>query len=550
MKHKSLVFCTIFVGALAIAACSTRRPGEQDAKTVRAIKTNTRYDDLLTLFKDWREFQRPKWESGVPDFTPAAIEKQKEGLRELQNRLKAIDTSSWPISQRVDYLIVRAEMNGMEFDHRVMKPWARNPCFYWVASRTPMDLFAEGPDKVFVLVLGQLPLPEREIPEFRRRLEAIPKILEQARANLVLDAKDLWLLGIRKKKHESAELSDYASELAKYHPELVPAVERAKIAVDDFRTWLERRVNVMTAPSGIGTDNYDWYEKNVHYVPYTFKEQMILCERELERALAFLKIEENKHRRLPPLEPVEDEKELRRRFDDACKGIMDFIRQEDIFTAPDWLKVSYELGPFIPPNPPRDFFIQIEYRDSMPMKCHSTHNMDDLRQAHYAHPIRGGPPLLYSIWDTRAEGLATGFEETMLQAGLFEKRPQARELIYILLANRAARAIAGMKMINNEFTLEQAVDYAVKMTPRGWLPREAETVWFDMNLYLHQPGYGSSYVIGKIMLDKMMADRAYQLEDKFVLRNFFDEFHAAGMIPLSLIRWEMTGLEDEIKKML
>jgi len=27
-----------------------------------------------------------------------------------------------------------------------------------------------------------------------------------------------------------------------------------------------------------------------------------------------------------------------------------------------------------------------------------------------------------------------------------------------------------------------------------------------------------------------------------------DEFLTAGMIPMSLIRWEMTGFEDEIKK--
>jgi hypothetical protein len=28
-----------------------------------------------------------------------------------------------------------------------------------------------------------------------------------------------------------------------------------------------------------------------------------------------------------------------------------------------------------------------------------------------------------------------------------------------------------------------------------------------------------------------------------------DDFHAAGMIPVSLIRWEMTGLTDEIEKL-
>jgi hypothetical protein len=46
-----------------------------------------------------------------------------------------------------------------------------------------------------------------------------------------------------------------------------------------------------------------------------------------------------------------------------------------------------------------------------------------------------------------------------------------------------------------------------------------------------------------------MSDRAQQLGDKFVVRDFFDAFHAAGMIPVSMIRWEMTGLDDEIKSL-
>ena len=64
-----------------------------------------------------------------------------------------------------------------------------------------------------------------------------------------------------------------------------------------------------------------------------------------------------------------------------------------------------------------------------------------------------------------------------------------------------------------------------------------------------QPGYGASYVIGKVQIDKLMADRANQLGDKFVLKSFMDEFIAAGMIPIALTRWEMTALDDEIKKL-
>jgi hypothetical protein len=38
-----------------------------------------------------------------------------------------------------------------------------------------------------------------------------------------------------------------------------------------------------------------------------------------------------------------------------------------------------------------------------------------------------------------------------------------------------------------------------------------------------------------------MAERALQLGDAFTIGRFFDEFFAAGVIPVSLVRWELTG---------
>jgi uncharacterized protein (DUF885 family) len=140
-------------------------------------------------------------------------------------------------------------------------------------------------------------------------------------------------------------------------------------------------------------------------------------------------------------------------------------------------------------------------------------------------------------------------EEIAMHAGLLEGRPRVRELIWIMLACRCARGIGGMKIHSKEFTLEEAVDYGVKWTPRGWMPKEGNTIWADEALYLQQPGYGTSYVIGKAHLERLFADRAEQLGDTFQLKEFFDEFHTYGMIPLSLIRWEMTGLTDEIEKL-
>ena len=45
---------------------------------------------------------------------------------------------------------------------------------------------------------------------------------------------------------------------------------------------------------------------------------------------------------------------------------------------------------------------------------------------------------------------------------------------------------------------------------------------------------------------KLFRERAQELGDDFVLRDFIDEFLASGIIPLPLIRWEMTGNNDDV----
>ena len=511
------------------------------------------YDELVRLFKEWREFQKPKVIDGLPDYSDAAMKKQHQELKTFQRRLAGIDGKTWPVRQQIDYHLVRAEMNGLDFDHRVLRPWARNPCFYAVVTDSEPDVPArEGPEMVGTIELWKMkfPLPGSEIPEFKAKLQAVPRILEQAKKNLVEDAKDLWFLGIKVKKREQAILSNLERRLAEIHPALVPDVKNAASAVNEFGGWLEKKQTRMKAPSGIGVENFNWYMKNVHLVPYPWKEQLAIVEREFERAMAVLDLERHRNRKLPELVPPATVEELRTRYNEAVDTFMKFLRQEEIFTVPDYMRLDLFRGRLIPPDGPRDFFTEIEYRDSLPMKCHSLHWLEKQRMARDPHPspVRS-VPLLYNIWDSRAEGLATAWEEMMMQAGLFDQKPRARELIYILVAMRCARAMGDLKMHSGEFSLEEAVKYAVDRTPNGWLRPDGDTVWTDMRIYLHQPGYGTSYVVGKVHIDKLLADRSRRPDQKFRLRRFMDEFFASGMIPVSLIRWEMTGLEDEIRRM-
>jgi uncharacterized protein (DUF885 family) len=176
------------------------------------------------------------------------------------------------------------------------------------------------------------------------------------------------------------------------------------------------------------------------------------------------------------------------------------------------------------------------------------HWLEKQREKYNNHPIRG-QALLYNIWDSRAEGLATGFEELMMQAGIVEDSPRARELFHIMLAFRAIRAIGELKLHSGEWTLQEAIDFAVEKTPRGWISHDSNTIWGDYAIYMSQPGYGTSYVIGKLQLDRLISDRHFQLGDRFIIKDFFDDYFERGVIPASLLRWEMTGLGDEMKKL-
>ena len=512
------------------------------------------YNDLVSLYKEWREFVKPRVIAGVPDYSPEAMKAQREKLPSYQKRLAAIDCSRWPVAQQVDYHLVRAEMNGLDFDHRVLRPWSRMPSFYvFVTDSQPDVPLREGPE-IFALLdiwRSEFPLAAKDRTEVSAKLRAVPAVLAQAKKNLVEEAKDLWTLGIQAMKEESAILDNLAKLLAKHHPEMVPEAERAKAAVAEFCAWLDNKTGHMKAvPCGVGVENFDWYMRNVHLVPYTWKEQLTILDREWERSMAALKFEEHRNLALPKLEPPATREEAIRRYNEAVDEFMRFLREEPVFTVPDYLRLDYFRGGFAPPDARRDFFARIESLDPMPMKCHSMHWLDKqmMAQGPHASSIRR-VPLLYNIWDSRAEGLATGMEEMMMQAGLFDKRPRAKELIHTLVAMRCARAMGDLKMHSNEWSLEDAAKAGVDRTPYGWLLPDGETIWTDLRIYLQQPGYGTSYVVGKVHIDKLVADRAVQMGGGFTLQKFMDEFLGSGMIPVSLIRWEMTGLDDEIRKL-
>ena len=516
------------------------------------------YEELLQLFAEWREFESPPMLDGAPDYTAEGFAGRYEGFLTLRNRLHRLDPTGWPVPRQVDWHIVRAEMNGFDFNHRVLQPWVRDPAYYDTVWTERSDVPAhEGPTNHAVVELWtyEFPLSDSDEQRLIGELSVIPPLMQQAQQNLTGNARDLWVAGIRDIRAQRTKLDSLSARVANTaSEELKSIIAESQTATDELVEWLEAEAPSKTGPSGVGKENYTWYQQNVHLVPLSWEDEVRLLKRELDRAWSSLKLEEQRNRDLPPMVAATNEAEYDAKADEAAARIMRFLEEQEIVTVVDYMEPALRahLGSFVP-EATRNFFAITAHYDPAPLFTHFWHWFELARMDLEPHesPVRQGA-VLYNIFDSRNEGTATGVEEMFMHAGLYADSPRSRELVWIMVAQRAARGLGSLYAHANQMTMEEAGQVHMNWTPRGWMKTEPDLLIFEQHLYLRQPGYGSSYITGKYLLERTLADYSKQIEErgeKFQLSEFFDRLNAIDSIPISLARWEMTGLDDEIRAM-
>lgn len=523
--------------------------------TSQATPSRT-YPQLVALFNEWRAFEDGPRVDGIPDYTPATNARRLADLERLRLRLMAVDTTGWPIAEQVDVHLVRAEMNGMWYQLTVLQPFARDPAFYASIRPEESDTPAEeGPTIHGAIRLWQYPVWPRTVLDTPRALSAdesrrlagelrsVPTLLTQARVNLAhANARDLWIGGIRAFDEQVETLDQLRTRVGSGDPALLKAIADARAATAAFAQWLHDESPTRTGPSGIGKEQYSWFLRNVLLMPLSWEDEVTITRRELMRAHASLRLEETRNAGLPPLKAADTPEEYAALIATSVPTMMAFLRDKHMLTIEPWMeRALLERAPGFSPPATRNFFSQGNHRDPLPLQSHALHWFDNgrFRYSPLASPIRR-TPLLYNVWMSRSEGMATAREEWFMQAGLYDNRPRGREVNWTMLAARAARGLGNLYAHSNELTMAQAGDIHMQWTPRGWM-RPDPLLGFEQHLYLRQPGYGATYVTGGRLMEEVMAVRARQLGDKFTMQRFMDEVDGVGMIPVSLIYWQLTG---------
>ncbi|MBL6655152.1 MAG: hypothetical protein ISP61_03805 [Flavobacteriaceae bacterium] len=510
---------------------------------------DTSRDSLENIFIEWRSFEKPPKYRGAPDYRKKTFDSRMFEFEQLRKRLNEVDKASLDTESQVDWTLIWAEMNGFEFNYNILKPWERDPAFYKSLWMNRSDVPAhEGPTHHMVVEVWQydFPLSRQQSKKLTNELSIIPAFNQQAKTNLTGNARDLWIAGIRDIDTQVLNLESLKNfPGVKERKDLIQIIDESISSTKSLSKWLKDESKNKTGPSGIGKDNYTWYQKNVHLVPLSWDDEVMLLKRELARAWSSLKLEEHKNRNLPKLTSASNQEEYMKKAKDASKDLIEFLDKQQVINVKDYYKDALDerLGKFVPEDT-RNFFWITAHLDPKPLYSHFFHwfELAEMDLNPHKNIIRKDA-VLYNIFDSRNEGVATSVEEMFMQAGLYESNPRSKEIVYILIAQRAARGLGSLYAHANLMRMEEAGKIHSEYTPRGWMKTEKELLIFEQHLYLRQPGYGTSYITGKYLFENALAEysRINEKDPNSNLKNFFKNLIDLGNIPMTLFHWELNN---------
>ena len=552
MKTRLVALATLLIFAHSAGA---------ESKTYEGMPSGSgSYEDLVALYGEFLEWKDPArasrtnplrdvagQEEVFPDWGSEAVQERRSTMRGFHQRLDDMAVTDWTLSQQAEYLAVRSRFDQQLFTLMISRPWSRDPGFYV--------------DRMLRVTFTELPASGDELAEVRARLGAIPGLVDQAKRNLTEVAADYADLAIFNLTNADGVghgypyravppagvlgwYEDFLGRAQEAQPDLVTDIEAARNAIRDLHDWLVGNRSEMTGRAGVGKAAFDWYLKHVKLMPYDSDDIVLLGERELDRLWSVYALERHRNRNLPEIEISDSAEEYAGRIESTDRKIRAFLVDEEIITIPEFIgELSTNVPWIVRPGGP-NYWEQVQFRNPTPDHLHAVipgHRFDGVVERNNEHPIRGRMTS-----GARTEGWGVYLEEAGMNLGLLDDQPRVRELIYIFGIFRAARVPADVWLQLNQMTANEVVDYWLERVP--YLDEDVARV--DAEIYLRRPpGYGLGYTIGMLQMQKLLADRRIQLGDKFVLKQFHDEFMGLGRLPMSVIRWEMTGLDDEIKQL-
>jgi uncharacterized protein (DUF885 family) len=530
---------------------------------------------------DWRNQNYPvassdaglhTWDNKLTDYSPAAIEARRQHVLGLLAQVNRLRTAQWKKDDRIDWLLFRAQLEGVAFFDRVLDSEHADPQTYVNECLT----------SIFSLLKKEYDAPRNRALAATARLRAMPTLLEQGTRNLTKPVKLYARLAIDSARSIDSLLIDSMMTLMKdlslaERDDLVKARDAAITSIHAFADWLETRAPTMPAFAPMGEANYNYLLNHVYLLPLDAKQVEMLGQAELARYRALESLlpdpsladpDPSRAKIIP-----DNQDDFLKTYESREVEMIEFLKENQLVTLPPYLgrfeirqlpeafkptspggfmnpPGVYDKDPtgfyFIPTYNPKSesFYIRAAIEDPRPILGHegipghflqlsiANHLTDEIRRQHSDGIF--------------IEGWALYGEEMLMRTGLYPMNSPSQGQVLRLARYRAARIGVDVNLHSGRWTFEQAVKYFMEA---GGLDREAAEG--EAAGAAAAPTQKIYYITGKWQIMRLLGKYRDHKGKDFRLGQFHDDLIRNGSLPLSVIEWivldDSSSLDQVLK---
>src|SRR5882724_6365696 len=572
MPMKKLI---LFLQVFIIIVVSSSSLLAQDPKTPADLQR------LAQDYYNWRNQNYPvassdaglhTWDNKLTDYALSAILMRRLHVKEVLAKVRAMQTANWSKDDRIDWLLFRSQLDGIDFFNRVIDFEASDPQTY----------VNECSNGIFSLLKKEYDTPRNRGLAATARLKQMPFVIELGKGNLTKPGQLYARLAIDSARSIDSLFNDSLMTLAKdmspaERNELIKARDAALVSIHGFADWLEKRLPGMVPFKPMGEENYNYILKNIYLLPLDAKQVEMLGQAELGRYRALESwlpdpslADPNPARNA---NVPKDQEAFLKAYESREAEMINFLKTNHLVTLPPYLgrfEIRQLPEAFKPPspggfmNPPgvydkddsgfyfiptynpqsKNFYIRAAIEDPRPILGHegipghflqlsiANHLKDEIRRQHSDNIL--------------VEGWALYGEEMLMRTGLYPVNSPGQAQILRLSRYRAARIGVDVNLHTGKWTFDQAVNYFMEA---GGLDRESATG--EAAGAAANPTQKITYMVGKWQIMRLLGKYRDKQGANFRLGQFHDDLIKNGSLPLSVIEWIMlddrSSLDQALK---
>lgn len=563
-----LIVCVITIGSGSLV--SAQEP-----------KTPADLHKLAADYYNWRNQNYPvassdaglhTWDNKLTDYALSAVLMRRLQVKEVLAKVRAMPAASWSKDDRIDWLLFRSQLDGIDFFNRIINFEETDPQIY----------VNECSNGIFSLLKKDYDTPRNRALSATARLKLMPFLIEQGKGNLTKPVQLYAQLAIDSARSIDSLFTDSLMTLAKdlspaEKNDLVKARDAALVSIHGFADWLEKRLPGMVPFRPMNEDNYNYLLKNVYLLPLDARQVDMLGQAELGRYRALESWLPDPSLADPnPARSAsvpKDQEAFLKAYESRQGEMISFLNTNHLVTLPSYLgrfeirQLPEAFKPTSPGgfmNPPgvydkdssgfyfiptynpqsKNFYIRAAIEDPRPILGHegipghflqlsiANHLPNEIRRQH-------GDGVF-------VEGWALYGEEMLMRTGLYPNNSPGQAQVLRLSRYRAARIGVDVNLHTGRWTFDQAVKYFMEA---GGLDRESATG--EAAGAAANPTQKITYMVGKWQIMRLLGKYRDKQGANFRLGQFHDDLIKNGSLPLSIVEWilldDSSSLDQALK---